>query len=296
VLFRSEESDYYIVIVAGRYGTIGPKGKSYTEMEYDYAVEQGVPILGFLRKDIDEIQSKYVDSEKKKRAHLLAFRKKVLSRTCRKFESSAELGMAVMQSLAYEARVRPRTGWVRADQARSAEDRAREIRLQEVLEEALTEIKTLERVARDRSVLADKIPREELRQGLDFYEFSISYRNNEKQYVTENVPISWDDIFRTIGPALYGYIQRKAGGYHTIPSYEFQKSLEGVLRRTAIERVQNRKIEIQEGQVDFCVIHLKDLGYIEYTEKQEDDNSFFRGITLTEYGERYLCLIMVDKK
>jgi hypothetical protein len=37
--------DYYIVIVAGRYGSTGPEGKSYTEMGYDYAVEAGLPIL-----------------------------------------------------------------------------------------------------------------------------------------------------------------------------------------------------------------------------------------------------------
>ena len=29
------ECDYYIVIVGGRYGSIGPTGKSYTEMEYE---------------------------------------------------------------------------------------------------------------------------------------------------------------------------------------------------------------------------------------------------------------------
>src|SRR5437763_2890043 len=41
-----EESDYYVVIVAGRYGSLGPEGRSYTEMEYDYAVEKGIPVLG----------------------------------------------------------------------------------------------------------------------------------------------------------------------------------------------------------------------------------------------------------
>lgn len=44
-----EESDYYIVIVAGRYGSLSPEGISYTEMEYDYAVAKGIPVLGFIR-------------------------------------------------------------------------------------------------------------------------------------------------------------------------------------------------------------------------------------------------------
>jgi hypothetical protein len=48
-----EESDCYVVIVAARYGSLGPEGRSYTEMEYDYAVERGIPVLGFVRPDLD---------------------------------------------------------------------------------------------------------------------------------------------------------------------------------------------------------------------------------------------------
>ena len=44
-----EECDYYIVIVGGKYGSLGPNGKSYTEMEYDYAMETGLPVLGFVK-------------------------------------------------------------------------------------------------------------------------------------------------------------------------------------------------------------------------------------------------------
>ena len=31
--------DYYVLVLAGRYGEIGSNGLSYTEMEYNYAVE-----------------------------------------------------------------------------------------------------------------------------------------------------------------------------------------------------------------------------------------------------------------
>src|SRR5580700_5309405 len=52
-----EESDYYVIIVAGRYGSLGPEGRSYTEMEYDYAAEKGIPVLGFVRENIGDIPS-----------------------------------------------------------------------------------------------------------------------------------------------------------------------------------------------------------------------------------------------
>lgn len=46
-----DDCDYYIVIVGGRYGSISSTGISYTQMEYQYAVQQGKPVIGFIHKD-----------------------------------------------------------------------------------------------------------------------------------------------------------------------------------------------------------------------------------------------------
>ena len=46
-----DECDYYVVISSGRYGSIGPEGYSYTEMEYRYAINVGKPVIAFLHKD-----------------------------------------------------------------------------------------------------------------------------------------------------------------------------------------------------------------------------------------------------
>jgi hypothetical protein len=45
-----DESDYYLVIVGGRYGSVSKdSGLSFTEMEYRYALETGKPVIGFLQ-------------------------------------------------------------------------------------------------------------------------------------------------------------------------------------------------------------------------------------------------------
>src|ERR1700730_11950106 len=106
-----EESDYYMVIVAGRYGSLGPEGISYTEMEYDYAVAKDIPVLGFIRGDVGKIPSEHMEKSDRGRKRLEAFHQKAMSRTCRKYSTPAELGMAVMKSLMAESRIRPRTGW-----------------------------------------------------------------------------------------------------------------------------------------------------------------------------------------
>jgi hypothetical protein len=46
-----DNTDYYVIIVAGRYGSVDPAtGKSWTEMEYEYARGCGVPVLAFIRR------------------------------------------------------------------------------------------------------------------------------------------------------------------------------------------------------------------------------------------------------
>jgi hypothetical protein len=51
------------VIVGGRYGSVDNEGISYTEREYDYAVETSKPVLGFLHSDPGEIPQKHTDKD-----------------------------------------------------------------------------------------------------------------------------------------------------------------------------------------------------------------------------------------
>jgi hypothetical protein len=43
------DSDFYVVVVGGRYGSIGKDSDlSFTEREYEFAVSKGLPVLPFL--------------------------------------------------------------------------------------------------------------------------------------------------------------------------------------------------------------------------------------------------------
>src|SRR5438046_4027206 len=47
-----DESDVYLLILGGRYGSIEPKsGKSYTHLEYEYALAQGKPVFACVIRD-----------------------------------------------------------------------------------------------------------------------------------------------------------------------------------------------------------------------------------------------------
>ncbi|WP_434047986.1 MULTISPECIES: DUF4062 domain-containing protein [Sorangium] len=46
-----DNTDYYILLLAGRYGSIDPSsGISWTEQEYEYAISKNVPVLAFIRE------------------------------------------------------------------------------------------------------------------------------------------------------------------------------------------------------------------------------------------------------
>ena len=111
-----DESDYYVLIVAGRYGSLAEDGISYTEKEFDYAKQKGIPILTFVKKDIDSLPTGKTDQDDKKRKKLNLFRKKALDGRMGNFWDNAdELKYKIQNSLMKEFKTHPRTGWVKGD-------------------------------------------------------------------------------------------------------------------------------------------------------------------------------------
>ena len=46
-----DDTDYYLLIIAGRYGSQDDQGISYTEKEYNYAVASQKPVIAFIHAD-----------------------------------------------------------------------------------------------------------------------------------------------------------------------------------------------------------------------------------------------------
>src|SRR5215213_4894298 len=78
-----DDCDYYIVIVGGRYGSLGSQGLSYTEMEYRYAVERGKPVIAFLHKSPGDLPANKTEESTEGRQKLSEFRELVQERACR---------------------------------------------------------------------------------------------------------------------------------------------------------------------------------------------------------------------
>lgn len=109
-----DNSDYYILIIAGRYGSLTDNGTSYTEKEYDYALEKGVPVLAFLKRDIDSIPANKTDRNESAHKKLLAFREKVKdNKLISYWDTPDELIKNIVFSISCAIEESPRAGWVR---------------------------------------------------------------------------------------------------------------------------------------------------------------------------------------
>ena len=111
-----DETDYYVLIIGNRYGTIADDGVGYTEKEFDYAVEKGLPILAFIHSDPDSISFEKSDKTQKARKRLISFKKKVTENrlvSLFSWNTPDKLANEVLVALVNTLNDIPRPGWER---------------------------------------------------------------------------------------------------------------------------------------------------------------------------------------
>lgn len=135
-----DECNYYIVLIDGRYGSLGQEGISYTEMEYRYAIESEKPVIAFLHKEPESIPAKYTELEKEGKNQLKEFRELSQQKVCKYWKTPSELGSVVSRSLIMLQKKHPGTGWVRGNQVASSEASTEILRLRRRIDELETEI------------------------------------------------------------------------------------------------------------------------------------------------------------
>ena len=112
-----DDCDYYILIIGGRYGSVTAEGVSYTEKEYDYAVERGLKVLAYVHSAPDDIPVSKSDISLELRSRLAAFRNRVKTgRLINFWQDAKELPGLVAVSLSKTIKANPAVGWVRANQ------------------------------------------------------------------------------------------------------------------------------------------------------------------------------------
>lgn len=117
-----DDSDYYLVIIGHRYGSSAGNGISYTEKEYDYAVEKGVPVMSFIRdRDVPTLSAEREKSVANNKKLDSFISKASASKMCDFWQTDDELATKVAVALPKLFHRTPRTGWVRGNTAMTPE-------------------------------------------------------------------------------------------------------------------------------------------------------------------------------
>lgn len=117
-----DDSDYYLVIVGGRYGTLSEEGISYTEKEYLYAKEKGIPVCALIHGNPENIPAGKTENNSKLKLLLEKFKKELSnSRLVDFWNNSDDISGKVLVALTKTMKRHPRAGWIRGDAQASSE-------------------------------------------------------------------------------------------------------------------------------------------------------------------------------
>ena len=201
-----DDCDYYLLIIGGRYGSTTDDGISYTEKEFDYAVEKGLKIVALIHGEPDNIPFGKSEQDPELRDKLLRFKDKVMDGRLVKFWNTAkELPGLVALSLQKTIKMYPAIGWVRASNLAS--------------EDLLLELNELRK---DNATLNNNIAKleakpqqiiEELADIDSTFTIHGSYKFNDYNESFEHT-ISWKALFSLIAPYIVehpndGVVKRK---------------------------------------------------------------------------------------
>jgi len=258
-----QDCDYYVLIVGGRYGTINPTtGISYTEQEYNYAIDLGIPVLAFVHETPFDLPS--IKRDDKNRDEFETFLKKVkIGRMVKYWNNIDRLIADVIISLNHAFRNNPQPGWIRGGEY-SDTGLLKQINDLRMEKEKLTE---------ENNVLKTKIFEDELKvnnlAGMDEIYTVSGYTYSYDDLVPYQEEYTWDSIFFLVGPYLYSSCNYE----------QFHKAIEN-----AFSNFQS--VDNNIGQM--IKIQLIAQGLLNTFTEKTDSGRLHEFLILSEKGKRYL--------
>ncbi|MDY2812914.1 MAG: DUF4062 domain-containing protein [Dorea sp.] len=109
--------DYYILILGKRYGSVNEAtGISYTEMEYNYAIDKGIPVLVFVLDDSVEVDDDKIEKDDIKKGKLAAFKSRAMrNRLASVWKDQSDLMGKVAIAIMQAKNEIKRPGWHRGN-------------------------------------------------------------------------------------------------------------------------------------------------------------------------------------
>lgn len=270
-----EDCDYYLLIIGGRYGSVTQEGISYTEKEFDYAVQLGLKVIALVHGNPDNIPFGKSEQDPVLREKLLSFKDKVMDGRLVKFWNTAsELPGLVALNLTKTIKMYPAVGWVRANSVanESVLFEINELRKQnEQLVKAQAELASqnnnlVEDIADIGSVF--KV------DGSYKYKPGSRYQTETRKFSSE---LSWRDLFSLISPYL---VENPNDAAVKLRLASCLKQHEGISI--------GHSASINDQQFKTISIQLKAYGLVKIQRLKTTDGGMALFWSLTEAGERLM--------
>ncbi|MBQ6160770.1 MAG: DUF4062 domain-containing protein [Oscillospiraceae bacterium] len=278
-----DDCDYYLLIVGGRYGSTNDSGVSYTEMEYDYAASTGKPMICFLPKHPERIESGKTEQTEAGKKALAAFKEKVQHKMVKFYENPADLGSAVCRSVVKLIKTFPAEGWVKASNAIDDNTLRQLANLQ-------SENEALRKELDDNRIKAPE-GSSDLAQGSDYYNFKCWFGSDWEDYESEiyeeyfdnSIFLTWDELFAVIAPRLIGECN-EGDIQHLIDECASARIRDTLKLHQDIRLPQTTGCHLQETEYGKIILQFKALGLIKLSSSKHGGAHRVYW-TLTPYGD-----------
>lgn len=265
-----DDCDYYILLVGGRYGSLGDEGISYTEKEYDYAVEKGIKVIALVHGKPNEISTGKSELSPDLRNKLENFREKVSTgRLVKYWTSAAELPGLVSLSLTRTMRLFPAVGWIRANEVSSQQILLEINELRKENSSLQAKVSAYEQEVKAVYNIPDLASLDSLFRLSGDYDYGDGVRRWHSD-------VTWCDIFFMISP----YIVDSC----------YQSDVKGILTAAIMSRINNSAYltELDDQLFQTIAIQMKALGLVNISSDKSGGNVSLPMWELTPSGERMM--------
>ncbi len=279
--------DYYLLIIGGRYGSINDKGISYTQMEFEYALKTGKPIISFLPKNPGNIPLGKSEKDGEKQEKLDTFKKLAKKKLVKYWENPEQLGSIVSRSMIKLIKDFPADGWVRAGSGvdeESVKEIAKLQRENESLKEQLKNIAT--RAPTGTEVLSQGNDQVEIK-----YHFEATEKRSYQSFSCEDEEsYSWNELFASVAPQMIDEctdLAFKVGLSKYIENHNTWQD------KTEFSKLRNPKqFRINQESFDVVKVQFRALGLIKSGEKKRSTTDKQVYWKLTPYGDYVMTQLL----
>lgn len=286
-----DDCDYYLLIIGGRYGSENESGISYTQMEFEYALKTGKPIISFLPKYPERIPSGKCDDDKDKKEKLAKFKEQTKKKLIKYWETPENLGSVVSRSMVRLIKDFPTEGWVKSNSA--------------IDEKSVREIAKLQRenneLKEKLKIIATEAPKgtEEFSQGEDKIEISYTFTAKEKKGYnsydcTMTETFTWNDLFSCVAPKMID----ECTDYALLQAYgEFLIYNSGWKEKEDFSSLENaHSFILTLESFNLIKVQFKALGLICLGDKKRSATDRQTYWKLTPYGDYIMTQLLAIKK